>query len=256
MEIIHWKIVSFFVIMFSGFIGIIVPKFNFRFIFQLKSISMGILLSLCLIHLIPESFSSLSELNEYPFAGLFVLTGIYLMFFTEHLVIDFIKTKPSDIHSHDHLNAITVANENGNSRTSILIEISIIIHSLIIGFDLGTMSEDIYILLIAIAFHQFFEGIVLGSYKQFGLKNVIVFSLSVPVGILCGCFIPFESDHTFLWITGSLTGVTAGILLYNTLVTFMTEEYSRQDLELKTKRQMYILMLLGAGLMAIIGIWA
>ena len=256
MEIIHWKIVSFFVIMFSGFIGIIVPKFNFRFIFQLKSISMGILLSLCLIHLIPESFSSLSQLNEYPFAGLFVLAGIYIMFFTEHLVIDFIKTKPSDIHSHDHLNAITVANENGNSRTSILIETSIIIHSLIIGFDLGTMSEDIYVLLIAIAFHQFFEGIVLGSYKQFGLKNVIVFSLSVPVGILCGCFIPFESDDTFLWITGSLTGVTAGILLYNTLVTFMTEEYSRQDLELKTKRQMYLLMLLGAGLMAILAIWA
>jgi zinc transporter ZupT len=242
--------------MFSGFIGIIVPKFNFRFIFQLKSISMGILLSLCLIHLIPESFSSLSQLNEYPFAGLFVLAGIYIMFFTEHLVIDFIKTKPSDIHSHDHLNAITVANENGNSRTSILIETSIIIHSLIIGFDLGTMSEDIYVLLIAIAFHQFFEGIVLGSYKQFGLKNVIVFSLSVPVGILCGCFIPFESDDTFLWITGSLTGVTAGILLYNTLVTFMTEEYSRQDLELKTKRQMYLLMLLGAGLMAILAIWA
>jgi len=244
--------------MFSGFIGIIVPKFNFKFIFQLKSISMGILLSLCLIHLIPESFSSLSELNEYPFAGLFVLTGIYIMFFTEHLVIDFIKTKPSDVHSHDHLNAITVANENGNSRTSILIEISIIIHSLIIGFDLGTMSEydSIYVLLIAIAFHQFFEGIVLGSYKQFGLKNVVVFSLSVPVGILCGSFIPFESDDTFLWITGSLTGITAGILLYNTLVTFMTEEFSRQDLELKTKRQMYILMLLGSGLMAILGIWA
>jgi zinc transporter 1/2/3 len=242
--------------MFSGFIGIIVPKFNFKFIFQLKSISMGILLSLCLIHLIPESFSSLYELNEYPFAGLFVLTGIYLMFFTEHFVIDFIKTKPTQTHSHDHLNAITVANENGNSRTSILIETSIIIHSLIIGFDLGTMNEDIYVLLIAIAFHQFFEGIVLGSYKQFSLKNIIVFSLSVPVGILCGCFIPFESDDTFSWITGSLTGVTAGILLYNTLVTFMTEEYSRQDLELKTKRQMYILMLLGAGLMAILGIWA
>ena len=256
MEIIHWKILSFFVILFSGFIGIIIPKFNFRFIFQLKSISMGILLSLCLIHLIPESFSSLSQLNEYPFAGLFVLTGIYLMFFTEHFVIDFIKTKPTQTHSHDHLNAITVANENGNSRTSILIETSIIIHSLIIGFDLGTMNEDIYFLLIAIAFHQFFEGIVLGSYKQFSLKNIIVFSLSVPVGILCGCFIPFESDDTFSWITGSLTGVTAGILLYNTLVTFMTEEYSRQDLELKTKRQMYILMLLGAGLMAILGIWA
>lgn len=59
----------------------------------------------------------------------------------------------------------------------------------------------------------------------------------------------------------SLYPSPGGMLLYNALITFLAEEFSRDDLGAGAegralKRKMYLATLLGAACMALLGIWA
>lgn len=209
-------------------------------------------------------------------------------------------------HSHEHLSAISaarsiVAKHSGHAHgASILIlptdtsgktkaaapairrqvlnahllEISIVVHSLIIGLNLGTSETlaDITSLIIVLCFHQFFEGLALGSFLA-DLKDAaslrakftmaIIFSLAVPAGCWIGIGVASAYDaesYTAAWVNGALNGLTGGMLLYTALITFMAEEFSRDDLSGKAgravKRNMYAVMVFGASAMALLGIWA
>ena len=164
--------------------------------------------------------------------------------------------------------------------TARLLEVSIVVHSFIIGLNLGTtLPEDdssslraTVALVIVLCFHQFFEGIALGSYiaelrngASVTTKVVMsaIFALTVPVGTWIGIGVTsaYSSEtQTAFWVTGTLNALTGGMLLYSALITFMAEEFSRDDVGgaagRRLKRQMYSLMLFGAACMALLGIWA
>jgi zinc transporter 1/2/3 len=59
-------------------------------------------------------------------------------------------------------------------------------------------------------------------------------------------------------VQGTLNGLSAGMLLYISMYTLIGEEFSRQDLNTQRglRFSMYGALLLGAAVMAIIGIWA
>ena len=81
-----------------------------------------------------------------------------------------------------------------------MMEISVAIHSIIIGIALGSLTGPAQLpaleaLIIAICFHQFFEGLGLGTVIEgarlhLGMKKIIIFAvtfaLTVPVGIMIG----------------------------------------------------------------------
>ena len=163
--------------------------------------------------------------------------------------------------------------------TARLLEFSIVVHSFIIGLDLGTTVSEaqeglrpLVALVIVLCFHQFFEGVALGSYivelrdaARLSTKVAMaaVFALTVPAGTWIGIGVASGYDaesQTAVWVTGALNGVTGGMLLYSALITFMAEEFSRDDLGgdrgRAVKRGMYAAMLLGASCMALLGIWA
>ena len=163
--------------------------------------------------------------------------------------------------------------------TARLLEFSIVVHSFIIGLDLGTTVSEaqeglrpLVALVIVLCFHQFFEGVALGSYivelrdaARLSTKVLMaaVFALTVPAGTWIGIGVASGYDpesQTAVWVTGALNAVTGGMLLYSALITFMAEEFSRDDLGgdrgRAVKRGMYAAMLLGAACMALLGIWA
>ena len=163
--------------------------------------------------------------------------------------------------------------------TARLLEFSIVVHSFIIGLDLGTtVSEEeeglrpLVALIIVLCFHQFFEGVALGSYiaelrdaarASTKLAMAALFALTVPAGTWIGIGVASSynpGSQTAVWVTGALNGLTGGMLLYSALITFMAEEFSRDDLGgargRAVKRGMYAAMLLGAACMALLGIWA
>lgn len=90
--------------------------------------------------------------------------------------------------------------------TAFLLEIGISIHSVIIGVTLGTSTDDFNALLVALCFHQFFEGLGLGQIlseiadvserKFFLFLSAMFYALTTPIGVAIGIGIFSEESTT------------------------------------------------------------
>jgi hypothetical protein len=138
---------------------------------------------------------------------------------------------------------------------TIVLETSVFIHYVIIGFGLGTTSElaIIRVMIIALSCHQFFEGISLGSMileahtlsPRIKYVFACVFAVSLPVGLFTGMFVngmignssgsdpsnnadtdtQSNTSRNELLLTGIANAVAAGSLLYTCLVEIVHEEF-------------------------------
>lgn len=177
-------------------------------------------------------------------------------------------------HDHDHgalaLDDLMQANNMRDLMTAYALEISTAIHSLIIGVDLGmqTSYTSAAILLAALSFHQFVEGLGLGtviasSTGALGnskvLSFVIIFTCTVSVGVMIGILTSSDDESNLqIAITGCATSIAAGSLMYTALTEMAGGTFNRPDLEdrLGLKIWMVISFLTGIVIMSIIGIWA
>ena len=194
-----------------------------------------------------------------------------------HEVVDLqSSSKPCD-HSHA-INMIT-----GTSSLSVIVkaymmEISVAIHSVIIGVALGSMAgeeniQSLQALLIAICFHQFFEGLGLGTViaaarLHFGTVKIatfaLIFALTVPVGVIIGIFIindqALEEGPTVTqqYTEGCLNSLAAGILIYVALVEMIAEDFQSAAIthNITLKMQMYTALVTGNLFLAVLAIWA
>lgn len=104
-------------------------------------------------------------------------------------------------HGHSHSIQMTAGTTRANILTKVyILLVAIVTHTVIIGFEYGTLHEDddintLKILLAAFSVHQLFEGITVGFfiasvYDVVGMANVIyltlLFALSFPVGVILG----------------------------------------------------------------------
>jgi zinc transporter 1/2/3 len=107
----------------------------------------------------------------------------------------------------------------------LLSEASISVHSILIGITLGiTTGDEIVPLLIALTFHQFLEGVVIGTAsiyagmqtRSFALLGVI-FALTTPVGIAIGIGVRYsfnENNPSALLTQGILDAICGGMLIF------------------------------------------
>ena len=113
---------------------------------------------------------------------------------------------------------------------AIVLEAGFVFHSIFIGIDIG-ITRDAAVarpLMIALLFHQGFEGIALGSQfmkAQYSVTKyvvlMVIFVLITPIGIAIGIGVGNSyqaSSHTALGFEGAFNAVSAGILIYNGLV--------------------------------------
>jgi zinc transporter ZupT len=130
---------------------------------------------------------------------------------------------------------------------TIVLETSVFIHSMIIGFGLGSTSQIgiLRVLTLALCCHQFFEGISLGSMileteLSDSVKYVFayIFAVSLPTGACIGLVVSHVlasspsnggvEGHTNReedLVTGAANAVAAGSLLYTCLVEIVHEEF-------------------------------
>ena len=102
-------------------------------------------------------------------------------------------------HHHDHVHVpigLVSAKDLPNSKAVIvahILELGIIMHSILIGINLGTTTNanTLHPLLIAIVFHQFFEGVGLGGAIAIARVSRVktlffasLFSITTPTGRL------------------------------------------------------------------------
>ncbi|KAL4541947.1 hypothetical protein Ndes2437B_g06272 [Nannochloris sp. 'desiccata'] len=272
----------------------------------------GVILSTSIIHLLLPAQETLSSpclpdawLTSYPsYAFLFCLITISLMFMGDYMITTFImetfKKKEATIAAaaSDESNAagssiagpckvhspckdlecggrplLTVTPQSHLQYTAVILaEISIALHSVIIGLVLGVApASEVPVLLIALTFHQMLEGVALGSAAvDAGLGRkayailVLVFSLTTPLGTAIGIAVRSSMNPNgvdVLLSQGILDAICAGMLIYLAFSEHLNA-FKSQAIWLRQQGSMLVTMsclaafAAGVSVMAVIGVWA
>ncbi|KAI9036816.1 putative plasma membrane zinc ion transporter [Aspergillus affinis] len=154
-----------------------------------------------------------------------------------------------------------------------LLEMGILFHSVFIGMSLSvSVGNEFVILLIAIVFHQSFEGLALGSRiaaldwpekaPQPWLMS-LAYGCTTPIGQAIGL-----ATHTLyspdsevgLLLVGTMNAISAGLLIFASLVELMSEDFLSDESwkVLRGRKRVYACLLVfgGAFCMSLVGAWA
>jgi len=306
------QIVGLFAIIVASFIGIVL-SFVFEwagkrvnattkasmdiFMVLMRGAGTGVLISTALIHLIGEAYEYFEDAGwdegyeQWPMV--FAMVGIFVMALLEFANLRIgARSCPALDES-----AVLAAAEKGEAakaaekqadmpaenkskgftkhqRNALLVEGTILAHSVLIGFDLGLQNKAGWLPLItAICFHQFFEGFALGQVvmeaKFDTLKNclmVFFYSITTAVGVAIGIGLymghNYDGKSVAADITiGILNALCGGILLFMGLSLFLIEwfvankEYHMSD-SLLLPSLGFVGIAIGLVIMAVIGKWA
>jgi len=176
---------------------------------------------------------------------------------------------PIHDHGHDHHLHDLILRKEQHISTYIL-ELGIASHSIIIGIALGVATDEFKSLLVALVFHQFFEGMALSTVvldsnftrRVAGIIMVVFYTCTTPIGIAIGIGISSsfnQNSVTNLITQGVLDSLSAGILLYDGLVNIVAPHFASKKFQSSSDLSQLcqtVALWLGAGTMALIGRWA
>ncbi|KAK7416759.1 hypothetical protein QQZ08_011900 [Neonectria magnoliae] len=155
----------------------------------------------------------------------------------------------------------------------LLLEAGILFHSVFIGMAISVATGPAFVVfLVAIGFHQTFEGLALGSRIaaiQFPRKSirpwcmVLAYGLTTPIGQAIGLVVHRLYDPQSmggLLVVGFMNAISSGLLLYAGLVQLLAEDFltekSYKVLKGKKRLRAYLSVIAGAILMALVGAFA
>ncbi|XP_044962580.1 zinc transporter 9-like [Hordeum vulgare subsp. vulgare] len=276
--------------------------------FGVKAFAAGVILATSFVHILPEAFERLGSpclvdgpWQKFPFAGLVAMLAAIATLVVDTIATgyfqraahakkaaavvgaDDVEATPAHhgLVGHSHGVSAVVASsaaaaDDGGAQLirqrviSQVLELGIIVHSVIIGMSLGASqsASTIRPLVVALTFHQFFEGIGLGGcivQAKFRLKSVLLmalfFSLTTPVGVVIGIGISSvynENSPNTLITQGILSAAAAGILNYMALVDLLAEDFMNPRVQSNGRLQVIVnlSLLLGTALMSMLAVWA
>ena len=238
-----------------------------------RTFAAGIMLAVGMIHLLADGVTKLSAVSlDYPPLGYTLATvGAIIVLGFEQVAVMMIGSDKDDSNSvksiavaeknieadfgmgpvdleeleergkensntSDHYQAIKMIAATDSLNVIVkayMMEISIAIHSVIIGIAIGASVGTAELktlrgLIIAICFHQFFEGLGLGTViesarLQLGMQKIILFvltfALTVPIGIVIG--IVTSGDES-----ASIIDPTTGEVIPGTADVNIGQEYT------------------------------
>ncbi|KAM0270238.1 hypothetical protein ACHAQH_009508 [Verticillium albo-atrum] len=154
-----------------------------------------------------------------------------------------------------------------------MLEVGILFHSIFIGMTLAvSVGSDFLILTIAIAFHQTFEGLALGSrisaidWHDGALQPwlmALAYGCTTPLGQAIGIATHtlYDPDSEFgLVLVGTMNAISSGLLVFASLVELLSEDFLSDESwkVLRGRRRIVacVLVFLGAFGMSVVGAWA
>ncbi|KAH7123804.1 Zinc/iron permease [Dendryphion nanum] len=182
-----------------------------------------------------------------------------------------------DTHSHSQNSEatpeMTEAQHKKQLLQCLLLEAGILFHSVFIGMALSVATGTSFVvLLVAISFHQTFEGFALGSrisairFLQGSPKPwlmALAYGTTTPIGQAIGLGIHNLYDpasQTGLLTVGVMNAISSGLLLFAGLVELLAEDFLSDEsyvtLSGKRRLQACASVVGGAALMALVGAWA
>ncbi|KAF2187619.1 Zinc/iron permease [Zopfia rhizophila CBS 207.26] len=176
-------------------------------------------------------------------------------------------------HTSDHVPELSEAQHKKQLLQCLLLEAGILFHSVFIGMALSVATGTSFIvLLVAISFHQTFEGLALGSRisaVRFPTNSpkpwlmALAYGTTTPIGQAIGLGIHNLYDpasQTGLLTVGVMNAISSGLLLFAGLVELLAEDFLSDEsyvvLEGKKRLQACGSVVGGAALMALVGAWA
>ncbi|MDB2385220.1 ZIP family metal transporter [Polaribacter sp.] len=182
-------------------------KPNKHFVRLLLAFSGAYLLSVTILHLMPEVYQGTTN---YKTVGIFILTGIIL----QSVLESFSKGVE---HGHIHANS-------NEKKFPFLLFVSLCIHAFSEGLPIHHSNGN---LLWAIVVHKIPISIVLATFlinSNYSKKKVFsflfIFSLMSPFGLLLGNYIPFFTNYT-----REITSLIIGVFLHiSTIILFESTE--------------------------------
>jgi zinc transporter ZupT len=155
----------------------------------------------------------------------------------------------------------------------LLLEAGILFHSVFIGMAISVATGPPFVVfLVAIAFHQTFEGLALGS-RIAGLHlpklsyrpwlMVLAYGTTTPIGQAIGLIVHNFYDpmsQTGLLMVGFMNAISSGLLLFAGLVQLLAEDFltdkSYKTLHGRRRVNAFVAVVGGALLMALVGAFA
>lgn len=200
----------------------------------------GVLLSSCMLHMIPEVRESLSVLElktEFPVPEFIVCCGFFLVYIVEEIVLSF--TKPSGLRSFEAELRIsgkvtplsdvklkgfglTKRESQGTSR-HFLVLTALFLHSALEGLALGLQpnARSVWMLFVAITAHAvtvlFSIGLDLVTAHTPELQIIVfmgVLALSSPLGGCIGMLATSQGEKAHAGAVVTLQGLAAGAVLF------------------------------------------
>jgi zinc transporter 1/2/3 len=155
----------------------------------------------------------------------------------------------------------------------LLLEAGILFHSVFIGMAISVATGTPFVVfLIAISFHQSFEGLALGSriaainFSKSSPKPwlmVLAYGTTTPIGQAIGLIVHRLYDphsEAGLLMVGIMNAISSGLLLFAGLVQLLAEDFlsdkSYDKLKGRRRWHAFIAVMGGAALMALVGAWA
>ncbi len=185
-------------------------------------------------------------------------------------------TSSHDIETHVPTtpNALTPEEEQKRQVLQcLLLEAGILFHSVFIGMAVSVATGPPFVVfLVAISFHQSFEGLALGSRIaaiNFPKRSprpwlmVLAYGTTTPIGQAIGLIVHNLYDPQSaagLLMVGFMNAISSGLLVFAGLVQLLAEDFlsDKSYTVLKGRRrwEAFSSVLAGALLMALVGAWA
>lgn len=300
---VAWHVAALFVVLGSSFFGTILPILGKRveafrvpeYVYTIgKAVATGVVLGVAVIHMLepanesltseclPDGVRNLSNPLAYMIclgavAAMHTIEVCLRVFFENRFSANFASVESEESEhllsgsdaGHHHHHPIVFLDDpevagGMNLLSAILLEFGVSLHSIFVGLTVGVSADaELYTLVCALCFHQFFEGVALGSRlveASLTPKAEYVFSaifvLSAPFGAAVGVMIISEhlvntNGASYLLTQGILDAVCAGILLYLGFQLLVSDFYA--DLRLQSRKVRYPRVFLAAML---VGFWS
>ncbi|KAK9365560.1 Zinc/iron permease [Lipomyces kononenkoae] len=154
----------------------------------------------------------------------------------------------------------------------LILEFGVMVHSVIIGLNLGVVGDEFKTLYPVLVFHQSFEGLGIGArmsaipfpkkYNYLPWVLCALYGLTTPISIAIGLGVRTtyaSNSYTANIVSGLLDSISAGILIYTGLVELLARDFLFNPRRTKDNKELTFMicsLLLGAGIMALLGKWA
>lgn len=206
------------------------------------SMAFGVMITLGLVELLPESYEIISNHIKAPFnivvVGIGIIIGIELLKILDNFIPD---------HGHDHVH--DKEHKHNLYHIGIISSIALVLHNLLEGITLyntlGTSLKTGILMCIGIGLHNIPIGMVIAStfYKKTkNKKKTLMISIAISLSTFVGGLIAFALKGLGIneFVEGVLLAVTLGMIIYITMF-----ELLKQVKEIKNKKIRYGGMIVG-----------